>query len=99
MPIKYIILVVGSMAAKDIKKRLEQFKKTQDINKILKEGNIESQALIESAGEDRPAEASHAYDLINRSGNVSLNESYISENERKIKRATKVKKSKKKRAR
>jgi len=83
------------MATKDIKKRLEQFKKTQDINKIVEKGNIESQALIESAGEDRPAEASHAYDLINESGNLSLNETHVMENKRKIKRATKAKKSKK----
>ena len=99
MPIKYIILVVGSMAAKDIKKRLEQFKKTQDINKIVEKGNIESQALMESAGEDRPAEASHAYDLINESGSLSLNETRVRENRRKIKRAAKAKKSKKKRKR
>jgi len=83
------------MATKDIKKRLEQFKKTQDINKIVEKGNIESQALIESAGEDRPAEASHAYDLINESENLSLNETNAMENKRKIKRATKADKSKK----
>ncbi|MGB9732673.1 MAG: hypothetical protein ACP5P2_03205 [Candidatus Micrarchaeia archaeon] len=52
------------MAKKDLKKKLEQFKRTQDINKIVERGNIEGQALLESAGEDRPAEASHAYDLI-----------------------------------
>jgi|GEM_PF-1840431 len=85
------------MRAKDIKKRLEQFKKTQDINKIVEKGNIESQALMESAGEDTPAEASHAYDLINESVNLSLSETQIRENRRKIKRAreAKIKRAKK----
>lgn len=55
------------MNKKDLKKKLEQFKRTQDINRILEKGSIETQALLESAGEDRPAEASHAYDLISES--------------------------------
>jgi len=88
--------MVGSMTAKDIKKKLEQFKKTQDINKILEKGNIESQALMESAGEDRPAEAGHAYDLINESGSPSLNETQVNENRRKINRAKNAKKPKRK---
>ncbi len=52
------------MKKKDVKKMLEQFKKTQDIDSIVEKGNIEEQALLHSAGEDRPAEAGHAYDII-----------------------------------
>ncbi len=54
------------MGKKDIKKKLEMFKKTQDINSIVEKGSIEGQALLESAGEDRPAEAEHAFDLITK---------------------------------
>jgi hypothetical protein len=54
------------MGKKDIKKKLEMFKRTQDINSIVEKGSIEGQALLESAGEDRPAEAEHAFDLITK---------------------------------
>jgi len=52
------------MDKKSLKKKLEQFRKTQSINKIVQKGSIEDQALMDSAGEDRPAEEMHALDLI-----------------------------------
>jgi hypothetical protein len=54
------------MDKKSLKKKLEQFRKTQSINKIVQKGSIEDQALMDSAGEDRPAEEMHALDLITR---------------------------------
>jgi len=91
------------MVRKDIKKRLEQFKRTQDINKIVEKGNIESQALLESAGEDRPVEASHAYDLISENDLVLRKEVGKETKKKKaigrVKRKTKARKARKKRPR
>ncbi|MGC8710404.1 MAG: hypothetical protein ACP5RF_02240 [Candidatus Micrarchaeia archaeon] len=52
------------MDKKSLKKRIEQFKRTQSINKIVQKGTIEDQALMDSAGDDRPAEEMHALELI-----------------------------------
>ncbi|MGC8699490.1 MAG: hypothetical protein ACP5RK_00585 [Candidatus Micrarchaeia archaeon] len=81
------------MGKKDIKKKLEMFKRTQDINSIVEKGSIEGQALLESAGEDRPAEAEHAFDLITK--NEMLPAEKRERKEKKVASAKNKRKSKK----
>jgi hypothetical protein len=73
------------MKKSDIKKMLEQFKKTQDIDSIVERGNIEEQALLHSAGEDRPEEAGHAYDIILENENFSRRKKAEKEQKKKEK--------------
>lgn len=45
-------------------KRLEALLRAQRINEILKAGGVQSQALLDSAGETRPTDESHVADLL-----------------------------------
>ncbi len=47
-----------------LKKKFEQFRKANEIDAIIQRGDIEEQALSNSAGESRPADESHAMDLL-----------------------------------
>lgn len=49
-----------------LSKKLEQFRKTQEINALVAEGAIEEDAIQDSASDAKPAEESHAYDIIER---------------------------------
>jgi len=47
-------------------KKLEQFRKTQEINALVAKGAIEEDAIQDSASDAKPAEESHAYDIIEK---------------------------------
>lgn len=47
-----------------IQKKIERLRKTQEINEIVERGSVEEQALLDSAGESRPADESHVSDLL-----------------------------------
>lgn len=49
-----------------IQKKIERLRKTLEINEIVERGRIEDQALLDSAGESRPADELHATDLLTR---------------------------------
>jgi len=44
--------------------KLEAFRLTQHVNEILRMGAIQNQAILDSAGEQRPAEESHVINLL-----------------------------------
>ncbi len=45
-------------------KRLEALLRAQKMNELLKMGGIQSQALLDSAGESRPSDESHVVELL-----------------------------------
>lgn len=45
-------------------KRLEALIRAQKINELLKIGGVQSQALLDSAGESRPSDESHVIELL-----------------------------------
>ena len=47
-------------------KRFEALLRAQKINELLKIGGIQSQALLDSAGESRPTDESHVVELLDR---------------------------------
>ena len=49
-----------------LQKKLEALKKMQQTNAIIEEGGIQSQAILTSAGEQRPSEDAHILDLLER---------------------------------
>ncbi|MGC8587237.1 MAG: hypothetical protein ACP5K9_03050 [Candidatus Micrarchaeia archaeon] len=49
-----------------LSKKLEQFRRTQEINALVTKGAIEEDALEGSASDAKPAEESHAYDIIDK---------------------------------
>ena len=62
-----MLLMFGSMADRkkaSLSKKLEMLRKTQEITEIVERGNIEEQALADSAGESRPADEDHVIDLL-----------------------------------
>jgi hypothetical protein len=46
------------------RKKLELLKRTQEITAIVERGQIEEQALLDSAGESRPVDEDHVADLL-----------------------------------
>ena len=58
----------GKTMAKDpkVSKNLEALLKVQQIQDILKAGNVEGQAIMDSAGEQRPSDESHIVDLLEK---------------------------------
>lgn len=47
-------------------KNLEALLKAQQITDLLKAGNVEGQAILDSAGEQRPSDESHVTDLLDK---------------------------------
>ena len=45
-------------------KRLEALQRSQKISELMKIGGIQSQALLDSAGESRPTDETHVVDLL-----------------------------------
>jgi hypothetical protein len=46
------------------KKRLEALRRAQQLNEMLKLGGMQSQALLDSAGESRPSDEDHVANLL-----------------------------------
>lgn len=58
---------MGLSKKSKMQKRLEQLRKTQEINAIVERGSVEEQALLDSAGETRPVDEEQVLNLLNKS--------------------------------
>ncbi len=89
-----------------VQKKIEQLRKTREIDDIVERGRVEEQALLDSAGETRPADESHIIDLLTKaqqqsdesfSGNMSSQRKSVRKKIRKSSNKKKTKKAKKSR--
>jgi hypothetical protein len=84
-------------------KRLEALMRAQKMNELLQIGGIQSQALLDSAGETRPSDESHVTELLDserfRRADVSGSRSKKSRPARQLRRKSGMKRSSSKKAR
>jgi hypothetical protein len=67
-----------------VQKKIEMLRRTQEINEIVERGSVEEQALLDSAGESRPADEAHVLDLLTNAQQQSS--SYLRESRSRPKR-------------